>query len=284
MTTPMVTGEAVALDVQTAGLASRLLAGLIDGAVQGALFIGLILLITFTAGGSSGAAVAALMVMSYVLAGLVYPVLSETLWRGRTLGKLALGLRVVRDDAGPVAFRQVFVRGLLGFIVEKPGFTLGSAAVLTSLLHPSGKRLGDLAAGTVVVQERVVGPRGEVALMPPPLASWATSLDLSRLPDDLALAARTFLTRRTTMTPAAQEDLAQRLAGQVSTVVSPPPPPGTPAWAYLAAVLAERRQRAVARQVVAPPAPVSPPAPQQAEKQPPPPSEPPAAGGFALPF
>ncbi len=284
MTTPLVTGEAVALDLQTAGLASRLLAGLIDATVQLLLFGGLVLLITFSAGGSSGAALAALTVMAYVLAGLIYPVLSETLWRGRTLGKMALGLRVVRDDAGPVAFRQVFVRGLIGFIVEKPGFTLGSAAVLTSLLHPSGKRLGDLAAGTVVVQERVVAPRDDVAVMPPPLASWATTLDLSRLPDALALAARTFLARRASMTSPAQEDLAQRLAGQVSAVVTPAPPPGTPAWAYLSAVLAERRQRAVAQQA-RPAVQVDQREPaQQAVAQPEPPREPPATGGFAAPF
>ena len=245
MSTPLVTGEAVALDVQTAQLASRLLAALIDAAVQVTLLVGLALLIGLTAGDSGEAALATLFVSAYVLVGLGYPVLSETLWRGRTLGKLALGLRTVRDDAGPVAFRQVFVRGLLGFVVEKPGFTLGAAAVLSSALSSSGKRLGDLAAGTVVVQERVVRPRGDTEPMPAPLAGWATTLDLSRLPDELALAVRTFLSRRTAMTSAAQEDLSRRLATQVSAVVTPAPPPGTPSWAFLAAVLAERRRRAL---------------------------------------
>ena len=58
------------------------------------------------------------------------------------------------------------------------------------LLNERNKRLGDLLAGTVVLQERVAARGGAVAEMPPPLAGWAAGLDLSRLPDGLALSAR----------------------------------------------------------------------------------------------
>jgi hypothetical protein len=186
-------------------------------------------------------------VVSFVTAGLGYPVLCETLMHGRTPGKMALGLRVVRDDAGPIGFRQAFVRGLIGFIVERPGFSMYSAAVIASLANESGKRLGDMFAGTVVIQERVIAPNAVVVPMPPPLAGWASTLDLSRLPDDLALSVRTFLARSPSMTDTARAELGNRLAAAVSAVVTPPPPPGTPGWAYLAAVLAERRQRAQAQ-------------------------------------
>lgn len=251
MSSPLVTGEAVALDVRTAGLASRMLAALVDALIQGVLLFVLFLLVGLFGGGGSDAAFAALAVVAVVTAGLVYPVLFETLMRGRTPGKAALGLRVVRDDAGPISFRQAFVRGLIGFVVERPGMTFYSAAVITSLANESGKRLGDLAAGTVVIQERVIAPNAVVAQMPPPLAAWASTLDLSRLPDELALSVRTFLARSPSMTDAARAELGSRLAAAVSAVVTPEPPPGTPGWAYLSAVLAERRQRAQAQHGIA---------------------------------
>ena len=281
MSSPLVTGEAVALDVRTAGLASRMLAALVDGVLQVALLVGLFVLIGLFGGNGSAAAFAALTIVSVATAGLAYPVLCETLMRGRTPGKAALGLRVVRDDAGPITFRHAFVRGLVGFVVERPGLTFYSAAVIASLANESGKRLGDLAAGTVVVQERVSGPKAVVAQMPPPLAVWASTLDLARLPDDLALSVRTFLSRSPSMTEAARAELGGRLAGAVGAYVSPEPPPGTPGWAYLSAVLAERRQRAQAQHVPAPPPAPATPSPPDARMHEP--GEAPRGPGFAPP-
>ena len=97
------------------------------------------------------------------------------------------------------------------------------------------------------MRERVPVAGHPVAPMPPPLAGWAAGLDLSRLPDDLALAARQFLTRAGELSPAAREDMGSRIATAVAAVTAPPPPPGTPPWAFLAAVLAERRRRELAR-------------------------------------
>jgi hypothetical protein len=154
-----------------------------------------------------------------------------------------MGLRVVRDDGGPIGFRQALVRGLAGAFLERPGITLFVAGVVTSLLNSTGKRLGDLLAGTVVLQERVPARGGTVAQMPPQLAGWAAGLDLSGLPDDLALQARQFLSRSSELTPEARDQLGGRLVAAVSDAVQPPPPPGTPGWAVLSAVLAERRRR-----------------------------------------
>jgi uncharacterized RDD family membrane protein YckC len=301
VTTSLVTGEAVALDVRTAGLASRLLAALIDGIAQFVALLLLSLLIGAFGGSGSAASNAALGILALVTAGLIYPVLFETLMRGRTPGKAAMGLRVVRDDAGPITFRQAFVRGLIGFVIERPGIFLGSPAVISSVISERGKRLGDLAAGTIVIQERVQASRPVLISMPPPLASWASTLDLSRLPDDLALSVRTFLTRSPSMTNAARAELGGRLASAVSSFVTPAAPAGTPEWAFLAAVLAERRRRAEAAQ----PAPVAsawntvpsygvpassapaaapPTAAPPADPRPPAPPAPPSEGGFALPF
>lgn len=293
MTSSLVTGEAVALDVRTAGLASRLLAALIDGLAQLAALFLLSFLIGAFGGSGSAASATALGVTAVVTVGLLYPVLFETLMRGRTPGKAAMGLRVVRDDAGPITFRQAFVRGLIGFLVERPGLFLGSPAVISSVISERGKRLGDIFAGTIVIQERVQASRPVIISMPPPLAAWAATLDLSRLPDDLALSVRTFLTRSPTMTDAARAELGSRLANAVASFVTPEVPPGTPGWAYLAAVLAERRRRAEAQQPapVAPPwnpAPAAPGHGAPAEPVPaapaPPPPPPPAEGGFVMPF
>ena len=238
----LVTGEAVALDLQTAGVPSRILAALLDGLAQGLLFVAILLLVA--ASGGTEATTAAFTIVGIVVAGLAYPVLMESLLRGRTLGKMALGLRVVRDDGGPIGVRHALVRGLVGFFVERPGITSGSAAVICALLNSQGKRLGDLAAGTIVVQERVAHThQGQVA-MPPPLAGWAATLDLSQLSDELVQRARAFLTRWSSLTPAAQAEIGGRLASEVATVVFPGPPAGVPAWAYLSAVVAERRRRA----------------------------------------
>ena len=247
-----VTGEAVALDLRPAALPSRLVAGLIDATAQAGLLAVLLLLVGAANQVASGAAIAALVVIVLlgVLAG--YPILFETLWRGRTPGKAAMGLRVVRDDGGPVTFRQALVRGLTGMFVERPGVTLFAGAVVCSLLNSRSKRIGDVLAGTVVLRERVAVRGGAVAVMPPPLAAWATEADLAGLPDDLAASVRTFVARSPQLTDAAREELGSQLVAAVAAVVSPPPPPGTPGWAYLAAVLAERRSRAQDRLTPAP--------------------------------
>ena len=243
----VVTGEAVALDLRLAKLPSRLVAGFLDVALQVAVLYALVALGAVVLRGTDGGLQAALVILLLVVVFLGYPITLETLTRGRTLGKMALGLRVVRDDGGPLGFRQALVRGLFGGLLEKPGLLLGLTApigILVMGLSARGKRLGDLAAGTVVLQERVPAPRqAYVAWMPPPLAGWATTLDLTGLDDGLALAVRQFLSRMPQLSASARAELGDRLAGAVAAVTTPPPPPGTPGWAYLTAVLAERGRR-----------------------------------------
>jgi hypothetical protein len=117
--------------------------------------------------------------------------------------------------------------------------------------------------------------------MPPPLAAWAQTLDLSRLPDDLALSVRSFLSRAAQMSEGSRAELGNRLTAAVAAVTAPPPPPGTPGWAYLSAVLAERRRRAELA-AVPPPAPAYAPQPE-ALPSPAPPPAPPTQGGFQFP-
>jgi uncharacterized RDD family membrane protein YckC len=249
---PLVGGEAVPIDLRVARIGSRAVAAIIDLVLQVFALGFLDALVVIVAHLDSAAQQAAAVVI-IVAVFVGYPVILETAWSGRTLGKAAMGLRAARDDGGPLRFRHALVRGLLGAFVEKPGISLGLVAVVCSLSSSRGKRLGDLLAGTVVLQVRLPAPGAYIPPMPPPLAGWSTTLDLSRFDDTLALQCRQFLGRAGQLSDAARERLGGALVTSVQSVVAPPPPPGTPGWAYLAAVLAERRRREELRLYGAPP-------------------------------
>ena len=270
---PIVTGEAVAVELRPAGIGSRGIALIIDMVLQYAVLTGLVLL-GANVGAGDQAVTATFIIISLVVVFIGYPVAFETLWRGRTLGKAAMGLRVVRDDGGPVRFRHAFVRGLVGVVVDRPGISVGLLALLPMLVTARCKRLGDLAAGTVVIQERVPSRLAAPAVMPPALAGWAASIDLAMVDDALAMELRQFLGRSAQLAPWAREQMGGRLLAELTSRTAPPPP-GTPPWAYFSAVLAERTrremQRATPPPVTSPPAspPATPPAPP-AEVLPPP--------------
>ena len=175
---------------------------------------------------------------------IVLPTTVDTLTRGRSLGKLATGIRIVRDDGGPLVFRQSLVRALVG-IVEL-WLTFGTVALICSIVHPQGKRVGDILAGTYAVRVRGAAKVRTPVVMPPQLAGWAHSADLARLPDGLALSVRQFLGRATTLHPASRVQLGSQLTTEVQRYVNPLPPVGTHPEAFLAAVLAERRDRELA--------------------------------------
>ncbi|MFI5622021.1 RDD family protein [Nocardioides sp. NPDC051685] len=243
----LVTGDAVALDLPAAGLGMRLLSGLIDMITVTALLI-VTLIVFMTAAPATDEALAwAAYIAATASVMLIFPTVIETLTRGRSLGKLALGLRTVRDDGGAISFHHAFVRALVG-VIEIYG-TSGAAAFLTAMIHPRGKRLGDIAAGTYVIRVRVPLRPPAPIQMPPGLAAWASRADVATIPVGLSLAVRRFLSGEvgTYTDPVRRHALAERLATHMQTYVAPGPPPGTPPEAYLAAVLATRRDRDAAR-------------------------------------
>jgi uncharacterized RDD family membrane protein YckC len=249
------TGEAVHVDVRVARLGSRVVARLIDFVLQvvlaGALFLGLLILLGLAAAAGivrpETPLIQAILIVTIVASIIGYPVAMETLTRGRTFGKMVLGLRVVRDDGGPVMFRHAFARGLIAAAIEFPGFAGAPLTWLATLpvmlASPQGKRLGDHVAGTVVIHERTPSAWGWVPRMPPELAGWAATLDLAGLDDNVALSVRQYLARNREIREPARTQLGQLLAREVAAVTNPPAPPGVPGWAYLAAVHAERHRR-----------------------------------------
>jgi uncharacterized RDD family membrane protein YckC len=284
----VVTGEAVALELRTAGAGSRGIAAAIDFGVVVALLIVPLILVGELSGSADSATEAALLLVVYVGVVLGYPVAMETLWHGRTLGKAAMGLRVVRDDGGPIRFRHAFVRGLIGVVIDRPGISVSFLAFVPMLTTARNKRLGDVFAGTIVLSERVPGAVDTAVPMPHQLAGWAAGLDLTAVGDDLAMRARQLLLRAGQLSATALATLQKGVADELVARVGAPPA-GTPDWAVLSAVVAERRRRALAGARRPAPTPVTPaqtptPRPAPPSQPPPPPTPPPAgSGGFAPP-
>lgn len=247
----VISGEAVEVDVRLARVGSRVLAFLLDVVAQAVVgWVAALAWLALSVNRPSGFA-AGVGVLATVLVFVAYPVVVETLTGGRSLGKLALGLRVVRVDGGPIRFRHALTRALVGLAVEWPGLLIPPLSWLVCLgvmiAHPSGRRLGDLAAGTIVLHERSPATWGWVPAMPPYLHGWAATLDLTGLDDDLALAVRHYLARNRRIAEPARTRLGTQLAAEVARQTTPPVPAGTPGWAYLAAVVAERHRRAAYR-------------------------------------
>ncbi|MFC9620839.1 RDD family protein [Streptomyces sp. NPDC056930] len=246
----LVTGDAVVLGLRPAKLPSRALALAIDLAVVGAAFVLVSIGLAIATATLDDAALAAVSVASFLLVLVGGPIAVETLSHGRSLGKLACGLRVVRDDGGPIRFRHALVRGAMG--VVEILMTLGVVACIASLVSARGRRLGDVFAGTLVVRERV--STGRVVAVPPPppwLVGRFSGLDLSAVPDSLWLAIRQYLTRMHQLDAQVGRSMAERLAVELATSTGVPVPEGVPAGAYLAAVVHERQARDARRVFVA---------------------------------
>jgi uncharacterized RDD family membrane protein YckC len=261
----MVTPEAVALEFQTANLGSRILAYLIDMVIVVAgIFAGLFAVALL--GSATEVVVPDWLALTLVLVllpswWLGYFIAFETLWRGRTLGKAALGLRVVTKEGGPVRFRHAAIRALLGLV----DFAIASGffAVVFILFTRDNQRLGDLVAGTLVLRERSgLAAPAPVSFTPPAgLEAYAATLDTSRVSTEEYLAVRTFLLRAASLPPGPRAALALQLASPLAARLRPPPPAGSSPELYLSCVAAayQRRQRLAAP---APPAGPAPPAPQ----------------------
>ncbi len=241
----VVTGEAVALDVQPAGLFLRVLGAAIDLAIAIAI---LILVLWFASGPLSSLVSTAMLptvaLVTAVLVMVVMPTVIETATRGRSVGKLAIGARIVRHDGGAIGFRQALIRALLG--VLEIYLTAGAVALLTGVFTSRAQRLGDLVAGTYSQRTRTVPLPPPLPGVPPPLEGWATLADVARLPDRLARRIAQFLRQSAAMRPEARARIAAELMAEAAPYVSPPPPSDpTTALAGIAAIRRDREYRAL---------------------------------------
>lgn len=237
----LLTGEAVALDVQAASFILRAAGAIIDFLVSILIAAGLLWLLFVLAiqGVIDQSATAAFSTAIIAFSTVVLPTTVETLSHGRSLGKLAIGARIVRDDGGATGFRHAFIRALVGFF--EIYMTLGGVAAITGLLSTRSQRLGDLLAGTYAQQERVPRAEHSVYGVPPALQSWATIADVGRMPDRLSRRIAQFLGQAAQLTPETRARLARDLAAEASVFVSPVP--NVDPELFLYAVAAVRRDR-----------------------------------------
>ncbi|MEJ3403507.1 RDD family protein [Rathayibacter sp. YIM 133350] len=236
----LLTGEAVALSVKPASVLLRGAGTAIDAvAYVGALALSA-WLVTSTAGGAvDPALLRALGVAGLVFFLLVVPMVVEVASHGRSLGKLAIGARIVRDDGGAIQLRHSFVRALMG--VVEIYMTFGGLAALVGLLNDRAKRLGDLLAGTHSQLERVPAYTPPKWGVPAGLEQWALIVDVARMPDALGRRISQFLTNASGLTAASRQRTAAELATEAAAYAAPVPP--VPAEVFLVAVTAVRRQR-----------------------------------------
>ncbi|HSH60950.1 MAG TPA: RDD family protein [Acidimicrobiales bacterium] len=231
------TPEGVDLDLTLAGLGSRFVAALVDGLIQGAVFIALAILAgLLSAGGeeieelegglAAGIALALLFVAMFLIF-FGYHVAFETWASGRTPGKRWTGLRVVRLGGAPVSFLPSAVRNLVRLVDFLP--TAYGVGIVALLVTSRNQRLGDLAAGTLVVRERrtprpaapghAAAVSASASELPPGWLSW----DVSAVSAEDLGTVRRFLERRAFLTSEARSRLAFDLAARLRTKVSGPP-------------------------------------------------------------
>jgi uncharacterized RDD family membrane protein YckC len=235
----VLTGEAVALDIQPLGFLMRALGTLIDVVVAIAAFFALALTANWLLGALGGGLSGILGVVIAVLVMVVLPTAVETLSHGRSLGRLAVGGRIVRADGGAAGFRQALIRAVAG--VLEIWMTLGAVAAIVGAFTPRSQRLGDLLAGTYCERTRAPRLPDGVALLPPVLQGWAGIADVARMPDRLSRRCAQFVRQAEHMEPAARHRLAVSLAAEAAEHVAPVPPvdPET----FLRAVVSVRRDR-----------------------------------------
>jgi uncharacterized RDD family membrane protein YckC len=232
--------EAVPLDLETASIGSRFLGLLIDWSIQAALLLMLLIIASNASVGWLGTTIIFILIFLIIWG---YPIAFETLWRGRSIGKVALGLRVVTKEGGQEGFRHAAIRSALGIVDFL--LTSGACAVICVLLTRDNQRLGDLAAGTVVLRERtgMRRPTPTTFAAPMGLDGYTESLDLAGLGPAEYGVVRTFLLRAPTLPPQVRARLAAQVGESIAKRVQPPPPPGVPAEAFLASVAAAYRNR-----------------------------------------
>ncbi|WP_082489923.1 RDD family protein [Frigoribacterium sp. Leaf172] len=245
----LVTGEAVALDLRPTSIVLRGAGVVIDYLVYAAGVVALIILVGLLndAGALDDALAQALVIGSVAFGLIVVPAIVETATHGRSLGRLAVGARIVRIDGGAIGFRHALTRSLVGLL--EIVLTTGGLAVVVGLLNGSSRRLGDLMAGTYSRNERLARDTRVVAVLPPGLEGWAGVADVARLPDGTARRVAAFVQQEARLTPASRRRVAEQLADEVRPFVSPLPDVDAPLLLTAVAVLRrDRESTALARE------------------------------------
>jgi uncharacterized RDD family membrane protein YckC len=217
------TPEHIVFHYRLAGPARRAIACAIDLAACYGVVLALGLLVVlaffrdFATGhlGSSAKAGSGVILVALFAAQWIYFVVWEAT-TGQTLGKKAMGIRVLAENGRPIGWRAAAIRNLLRAADALP--TAYLVGLLSMSMSSRFQRLGDLAAGTIVVVPEAAGVASPIELSPP-----ARPKELATLPDNVSLdadereAIELFLRRRFTLGVARELELADMIAGPIAT-------------------------------------------------------------------
>lgn len=256
----IVTPEAVVLELDLAGLGSRVFAALLDLMVAlGIYIVGAIAVTIGTLGADvSTQRTAQIVLLTFVL--VVYPVVAQTVMRGRTVGKRAIGLRAVTLEGAPIRFRHAVLRmmgGLVGLLIPPGGIT-GMLFILGTRRHQG---VGDLLAGTVVIRDPTRTRLPPALWFPVPwgLDGFAATIDPSAMTVEQYTVVRAFLLRNRGLAPGARAALAADLAARVAAAVHHPSFRQVHPEAFLLCAIARYQRRNFPGYAAAAPAPPPPP-------------------------
>lgn len=241
----IVTPEAVVLELQTAGFASRMAAGAIDLAAIFGIFLAVLTVLTVVlrdVDDSTGTTIIAVLVFALLFG---YPVAFQTMMRGRTPGKAALRLRAVTVDGAPIGIRESILRsmGLVVDLLLPPG---GITGVLFILATPRHQRVGDLLANTIVIRDPRQYVPAPALWFPVPygLEEYAATIDPTPITVDQYTVVRSFLTRVDALAPNVRYAIAEDLAERVAAATHHERNPYVPPEAFLLCAMARYQRRA----------------------------------------
>lgn len=229
------TPENVSFDYDIAGIGSRFLAALMDTAfillLQIILFGAVLLFASLTSENATDTVIGWLIAIAGIISFIFfwgYYIFFEILWNGQTPGKRQVGLRVIRVDGTPVTPSEVVIRNLVRIIDFLP--TAYGVGVVTMFINSSSRRVGDLAAGTIVVHDRAVKNLND--LSPVRTSSLKIPGEQSHLPENFPVeqvseyelhVIEEFLSRRATL--ANSPTLARHILAAIMTRLSLPADP-----------------------------------------------------------
>ncbi len=232
------TPEGVTLDLVLAGLGSRFVARLLDTVIQVSIIIALA--IGGYAFGASGALLAVGVIVIFLVM-LAYDIPFELFNGGRTIGKMTAGIRVVGGGGEPIGFLGSAIRNILRLVDFLPVLYLTGA--ITIISTERDQRLGDLAAGTIVVRDKFPGLESAV-LAPLTVPSEAVARwDVSAIDAQDLATIRQFLDRRLMLAWHVRTYFGTALAARVAPMVAGAPPNAHPEF-LLEGVVVAKQQRA----------------------------------------
>ncbi len=241
------TPESVELEFTLAGIGNRAYALIIDYLILAVTLI--LVLIAWTVisaqlfdfgvkifGGNLGLWIVALALLSLFIIYNSYFVFFETLWGGKTIGKHIAKIQVVTDDGKPIGLREAALRAILRPIDE---FLFIGAFLIT--INQREKRLGDLLAGTIVIQSESNLNSAKLTTLSITARSFYPQLretaELSNLLPDDFMVIRDYLIRRRNLSPKAKALISLRLAEQLQKIICLDTlPPDIPADVFLEAI------------------------------------------------